>query len=169
MAAALCIWAVIVAKNVPAKIVSAITGLCFIALIPIFYWVRADKTEYVYKTEQGVGVVVGKKNKCEKPDVEKEVQWVIDFWSKHYDASKVADSLKGKRLFCIDDAEFTVYGRWVRGVSFGNSAVVGWNGKPEHTVSLIRHELSHLVLGGVGEVWNEDVHHKIFEEKGLGY
>jgi len=167
--AALCLWAVIKAKETPAKVVSAITGLFFLGGIGAFYWVRADKTEYTYKTEQGVGVVAGVKNKCEQGSVEADVQWVIDFWSKHYDAAKVRDSLKRKRLFCIDEEEFSVWGRWVRGVTSGNSAVVGYNGDPKYTSSLIRHELSHLVLIGVGVPWNEKLHHDLFKEKGLGH
>lgn len=168
-AAALCLWAVIAAENWKGKLVSAITGVFFLGAIGAFYWVRSDKTEYTYKTEYGIGVVAGEKNTCEQADVEADIQWVIDFWSKHYDADKVKDSLKHKRLFCIDEEEFSVYGRWVRGVTTGNSAVVGWNGKAAYTSSLIRHELSHLILAGAGVAWNEKLHHDTFKAKGLGH
>lgn len=171
LSAVLCIWGFVKAKEKPAKVVCVLTGLVFLGSNPALYLMRYASRKADYTTQQGVRVRQGEKNKCEKAYVTENVQWVLDWWSKHCPdkAAKVVASVDDRLLVCLDEEKLGAAGRWMRGYTWGNATVVGWNGKQEYTTSLIRHELSHTAATGCGYPLDEEAQHKLFKDLKLGY
>jgi hypothetical protein len=169
VAAVLCTLGVIKAKKLPPKIISAATGIVFLASIPAWYLIRSSGLKPDYTTSSGVEVKNGKHDQCSKDKVEANIKWLSTFWSKHY--TSFNQPLKGVLLVCLDEEKLTTFGRLVRGYSFGKYAVVGWNGKQSYTDSLVKHELSHFLVGRVDtkRPFDEAVHHAYFKEVKLGH
>jgi len=165
----LCVLGFIRTQKYQAKIVCVLTALVFVSSIPFFYFMRWNSRKADYVTEQGVRVRQGKKNKCEKKYVTEQVQWVINWWQERYLTKDVAKALDDKLLVCVDAIKMSVLDRWVGGFAWGSMAVVGWDGNPEYTTSLIRHELSHFAAHACGHQMDEEEHHKLFKKLGLGH
>ena len=176
LAVALCSWAAIKAEKLPAFWISVITGVFFLASIPFWYGVRHSQTKVDYTTAAGMYVTQGEKNKCERTDVEAWESWVIAFWKKEFEADTekqalVKNAFKGKRLYCVDVEQISLFNRTIRGaVLLGRNAIIGYReGDITYPERLAKHELSHFVLIKTHAPYNEDVHHKMFEEAKLGY
>lgn len=172
LAVALCTWGFIKAKNTPARIACALTAAAFCGCTAGLYVMRHLSRKADYTTMQGVRVRQGIKNKCEKSWVTSEVQWVLDWWAKQCPdkgMTAVAAAVDDRLLVCVDEERLSAAGRWVRGYTWGSVAVVGWNGNPAYTSSLIRHELSHTAAVGCGYPLDEEKHHALFKSLKLGH
>jgi len=184
-AVALCIWAIVSGKPmedgnplVP-KIIAGVVGALFLASIPLWYFIRSRLRRYHFKTRDGIYVRVGERNKPLQAAVELWTNEVAKHWQISSFASsrgqrrltkeEITSALRGITIFYRDEEKLSVLGRFVRGYSWGKDIVVGYKvGAPKYVQSLTRHELSHPILGYNGEGWNEEQHHKIFEETKLG-
>ena len=167
--AALCIVAMVRSRVLAAKVISAIVGVVFLLSIPTWYIMRYNYIAPDYVTSTGLRIKQGDVNKCLPTDVEKWADWVVSFWKKHYPDDLIDSSIKGKLCICIDKEKLSVMGRFVRGYSYSDKMVIGWNGDLKYTESLFKHELSHIILLGCGEVYDNTAQHAIFKDKGLGH
>lgn len=171
LAAVLGVWAAMKATDLPGKLVSIATAIVFCVPIPVLYTMRsnANAHDYVLPNYE-IYVVQGEKNKCAPEDVKKWTEWVVSWWSDKYKTGDVLLSLKGKRLICVDEEKITAFQRFMRGFSWGRQIVIGYNGKPEYTESLFKHEAGHFVLYGAGkEPKVEADQHKKMKEIGYPY
>jgi len=182
-AAALCAYAAIhgVADGNPiaAKVVSIATGIVFLAMVPLWYFIRSKLRKYDYKTRHGLYVVLGKTNTPDQSMVEMwtaEViaHWVGNTWTNSrgiqtlMSGAKVDSAVQGLTVFFRDEEKLSIWGRFVRGYSTDLDLTVGWNKNPDYVHGLFRHELSHPILNAAGEPWNEDWHHQVFQQTKLG-
>lgn len=167
LAIVLCVLALRKAEKTVAKVITILTTLVFVAAIPVIYSWRYRAHKHDYKAVFDLRVRQGELNKCVKEDVDAWANWVVDFWSNHYDRQKLIDGVKGDLVVCLDEEKISAFGMFVRGYATGSSIVVGYReGKPAYTESLFKHELSH---NAIPEPWDQATHHKIFKEKGLGH
>jgi len=192
LSAGLCLWGMLAGKPmgnesviVPQLIMAAV-GLIFLAFIPLWYYVRSRLRRFHYITN-GVYVVQGQKNKPAEDMVSDWINWVLTHWvGKEIEvaglplkltANDVMNALQGVTLFFLDEEKLSVWGRFVRGYSWGKDVVVGWRADQieqqgttdwSYVERLTRHELSHPILGFNGVGWNEKLHHKIFQATKLG-
>jgi hypothetical protein len=199
--AALCAYAAL--KGTPlggdptaAKIIAWVVGAAFLAGIPLWYLIRGRKRTPDFTTSHGIHVVLGKKHRPTKARIEEWTESLITHWIKvhwHRGSSKVTlsvhnvkQALDGVTVFFADKEKLSVWGRFVRGYSWGKDIVIGM--KPlnfddpvggfeyqkgfrfdvGYTKSLYRHEASHPVLGFNGEPWDEKRHHAVFKTTELG-
>ena len=166
--AGLCVWGLLRSLKTQtthsAAIVCAITAAAFLAAIPGWFAVRASFNKADYCTAQGLFVVQGKVNKCERAFVEPVAKELLAFWKM---ALKRDVSVKNVTLVCLDQEKITGFDRNFRGLSYDSFAVVGWNGNPDYTRSLIRHELSHQIVAPFIDP-DEAVQHKLFSDVKLG-
>lgn len=195
VAVALCVWAVVSGKPpeganplVP-KIISGVVGLVFAAMVPLWYFVRSKYRAYNYRTKHGIYVVLGKISKPERLVMEKWIDSVIEHWIEksfiykdvlhHLTEAEVRNALCDLTVFFLDTEKLSVWGRFVRGFSWGKDIAVGWRalrggieqqGTTDwvYVEKLTRHESSHPVLGYCGIGWDENEHHAIFAKTGLG-
>ena len=181
LSAGLCTWGAVAAIDVPAKIVSAVTGLVFVLGIPVFYIVRGRRRTPNFET-RGMGVVWGTRNKPSKELVEMWVRGLIDFWlGKNVMRTHAPDSavtitqsmvdraLEGLLVIRYDADHFSFWGRMVRGYASGKTIGIGFKGEDmTYTASLFKHEVSHQILDVAGVLWDETRHHNVFLKTGLG-
>jgi hypothetical protein len=179
-ATALCVWAGIAkADTAPARWISIATGVVFALGIPIWYWIRADKTKQDFITKHNLYVVLGKTNKPTQSQIEEWTKEVITFWTstsilfngkiRKLDSEEVADALNDCRVFFVDQEKLSVFGRLVRGFSWGDMFVVGYKpNDPNYVHSLFKHEASHPAIGFPLRNWDETTHHNIFKDSKLG-
>ena len=166
--AVLCVIGIFKADSAPPIVVCSLTGLFFLAGIPLLFWIRSKGYKPDYVTKHELFVKNGKKNKHSPEVIEKWTGELIAFWTAHYDRTKIEMAFKGKLLVCLDEYKISVWGKFVHGYAGRGIAVIGWR-EPNgiaYAKSLFRHEMSHHILEYF-TVWNETLHHKIFIEKGL--
>ena len=186
--AGLCLWAVLAGQPLggqplAAKVITGVVGLLFLLGIPCWYWVRGAKRSPTYVTANGLAVVVGKVHQPGRLQVGQWVENVIGAWgrrsftgadgrSHQLQRPDVLKGVEGSTAWFVDKEKLSVWGRWVRGYAQGRDVVIGmktldksWD--HDHTESLLKHELSHLVLDRNGEPWNEQHHHQIFTTIGV--
>lgn len=167
------------------KIIAVVVGLVFVAGIPIWYLVRGRARKADYVTMDGVNVVLGKKHKLPKGEVETWTAAVIAHWctvewgrggsTVSLSKPQVLQAVLGVTAFFLDKEKIGVMGRWVRGYAQGKDIVIGM--KPDASLGfefdfsyshkLYRHELSHPVLLYNGEPWDEARHHAVFKTTNL--
>lgn len=171
LATFLCLWGYSKAKVAPAKVACLLCACAFLAASPALYLLRWQARKSDYTTQQGVRVRQGTKSQCLQPNVTAHVQWVIDWWQKHCPPKKddVVKALDDKLLVCADEEKLSAAGRFMRGYSWGSVAVVGYNGDPSYTESLIKHELSHMAAPACGYPLDEEEHHELFKRLKLGH
>lgn len=171
IAVGLCLWAAIKGKakdRTAMRIATLGTAAVFVLAIPGWYIARGILNNPDYVSSYGIEVVQGKINKCKQRDIDSWSEWVVNFWSSHYDTKKVQQSLKGKKLVCLDMEKIPTLTRYVRGVSHGRMSAIGWNGEIEYTRSLFIHEMSHHIVDQFIP-YDEQGHHNFFKEKNLGH
>ena len=171
--AAICGYGVYGGDTVAGKIISGLTGLAFLAFIPLWYWMRSKCFKADYVLENGLRVMLGKRN---RPPIEAVRYWALfveNFWEKRK-GERVKDMWKigstGKRCIFLDSEAITIWGRLVRGYSTSTDIVVGFpisavdfeSGK-NYVRDLFGHEASHHALNAAGMPWNEKLHHAEFE------
>lgn len=166
LAAILCTVAVIKAKETPAKVVSALTGLTFLASIPGLYAWRASLRTEDYITAYGTRVHIGGNPACTKTNVEAWSKWTVDFFLPRKGSALV---LKDKILICLKEEKLSALGRFIRGGTDGDTIVIGWNGTPAYTESLFKHEVGHLFATQLGQPYDEAKQHAWFKEIRYGY
>jgi hypothetical protein len=185
LTAGLCFWGMVKALTVPGNGVGAGisggVGLVFLLAIPAYYWVRADTRNPAFCIDT-MGVIWGKINKPSKEMVSAWLEELTTFWLQK-SVRPLSDqtvrvtiiqptidrALSGLAVICHDTDHFSIFGRMVCGYSFGRDVAIGY--KPpgmDYTASLFRHEVSHHILDAAGVVGDEERHHRIFKEVGLG-
>ena len=167
-AAALSVLGLVKAPQLPAKVISLLMGLLFLATpVTLTVWsVKASKADYT--SAHGLKIVKGQINKCPKEQIDQWGNEVVAFWEKIYPKTEVLKKLKGVKVFCLDQEAIGFAGRLVRGVSHGGIIGIGWNGKLDYTKSLFIHETSHHVVM-IDKGHDELVHHAYFSEVKLGH
>lgn len=158
-----------------------------------WYLARYIVTHAHYVTKHGIYVVLGKRNRPLKADVEAYTEKCVNFWSteslqKPGDSTvikreAVLEAVRNVRCF-FNDVKIVGYGyKVIRGITekipFVGVArnnvqivVAYWPEVPQHGVpGIFRHELSHVILGlngyFPGDNYGEN-HHRIFAKAGLG-
>jgi hypothetical protein len=163
------IWGAIVGQDTPAKIISMLPALAGLVATAGLYFMRWHARRADFVTSQGMRVRLGRQNRPTKVQVERWLEWVIEFWSDHYPPRAVADAFDGFFMVFVDKEKLSAAGRFMRGYTTATASVIGYNGNPAYTESLAKHEPSHHVLDVMGIPWNEEIHHAIFLEKALGH
>jgi len=162
-----------------ARTISILTGLVFLASIPIWYFVRSRLRKYHYKTVHGLYVIQGNVNRPKLEEVEAWTVELLNHWAgaawTRPDGTKVlvgnhipSEAIEGKTVFFRDEEKLSVWGRWVRAYAETEDVVIGWAARVDYVHGLFLHELSHLVLLAAGEPWDETWHHSIFQQTKLG-
>jgi hypothetical protein len=164
-----CVWAAFQAKQLPAKAISILTALAFIAGCIGWFVVRNSGMKPAYVTNAKMGVVPGALNKCEAKNVNEWEDWTISFWSRHYDIGCLYQAIPRVTMICKDQESMSRFSRLVRGYYNGMAIVVGYNGKLQYTESLYKHEMSHHLTNICGEGGSEKEHHALFVKVNLGY
>ena len=169
LAMVLGIWGAIKGKTMPAKVISVVTGLIFIAGVPVTYGMRMAGTSYDYETMRGLRVRAGKINTCPKAEIQKLETDLVAFWAPKYPGKDVGSLLKGKYLICKDEEKLSIsqFEMFFRGYSTNTTAVIGWKDS-NYRNSLFRHEVTHLIFFGLGIPWDEAAHHKLMADSKLG-
>lgn len=180
--AGLCAWGAVVATG-PGRWVSAATGVVFLLGIVAFYVIRYGYRLPDFVTAEGVAIVWGHQNKPSKELVEMWIKGLKDFWTSkvvqpvHEPISAqltvtpwaIERALKDLTVICYDADHFSFWGRMVTGYAYGKDIGIGFKGVDmNYTASLFRHEVSHHILDAVGVIWDEERHHRVFKDVGLG-
>lgn len=190
----LCVWAFIAGTPgeggdpISVKVVSAIVGVIFLSVIPLWYFVRSRKTKVDFTTRHGIGCVWGKRNKPARLLVEQWTDKIIQHWSNtpyvkgrgkvQLNLREVMSALKDTICFFVDKEKLSVWGRFVRGYTQGPNFVIGWRADSieqqgttdtVYVRNLFDHELGHVILGFNGEGWDEKHHHEIQAKVGTSF
>jgi hypothetical protein len=170
VAIALSVWGAIAAEAMPARIASIGTAAAFTLAIGVLLWIRLSSGRHDTIGAYGVRIKWGRRNRTSLATVNQWIEEVVRLWVPKYQL-RVTPALEDRLIVFVDAERIGVAGRWVRGYALGDVGVVGIRdgGTVDGYVrSLFIHELSHLVLAGVGEPWDETIHHKLMREAGIG-
>lgn len=154
----------IIAGPIPAKIASFGAASAFLAGIIILIVWRHKSPKHDYKTKFGLMVRLGKKNRPSRTQV---TAWMNELYAIWYPVYQSPLDLSDKFVVFVDKEKISAFGKFFRGFTWGNTAVVGMKkdeSTDQYTYSLFRHEVSHLILDVYGEKWDEEHHHRLMKE-----
>lgn len=164
------VWAGIVAKELPGKLISFGVGAIFLSFLIVFYvWRYQFVSKVNYITIHGLHVMCGKRNSPVPHIVEKWTQELMQSicLRTSYRYESITRVVNGLYVRFSDDNEVTAYmmyqgsilKRIVRGYSKGNYIVVGSpksGGNPNYVMKLFKHELSHPILGRIDNKYYDE-------------
>lgn len=156
------------------RVIAVATGLVFLGFIPLWYWIRGRNWKVSFVLENGLQIVLGKRNRPSKSDLSTWSYEVFQIWIEDYLPSEVNTSVKDKYAVFLDKEKISVWDRLVRGYSTKTQIVCGikddaadFEDGKGYVKGIFKHELSHQILDACGEPWDEEKHHQLMKEKGF--
>jgi len=167
IASGLCVAGAFAAPEVPAKVVSALTGCVFLSGIAIWYVIRGKSWKVAFTCSNGLKVSISHLNRPTKYDVERLLTFTTKFWVAHYPEKVIDNCFKDKWAIFIDEKKYSLYDRWVKGYSTENSVVVTYDENTDVVARVFKHECSHQILTACGMPWDEKKQHEEMSSVGF--
>lgn len=78
----LCLIAAVATEETIPRVVSLLTAAAFLAVVPLLYIIRKASRSVSFVTKHGVAVVLGKKHRPSKEEIEDWTKSAMQFWSE---------------------------------------------------------------------------------------
>jgi hypothetical protein len=142
---------------------------------------RKEKVQFDFSTKHGIDVKLSPMfDGVTAVPFEKWTEDLISFWNEKrgWDRNKMLSCVSKVGIFLYDELYLERSGVKVNGVTWPNRYEIEMATKPkedsgqtpfEKVKSLFRHEMSHVLVGHVGEIpFDNETHHALFAQVGLG-